>query len=228
MERKWWSLLAVCLATFMLLLDITVVNVALPDIQKELDTDLTGLQWVVDAYMLLLSALTLTMGIARRPLRAAAAVRDRGRAVHARVAALRAGDQRDLPAPRTGPAGRRRRGDVRDLAGADRAGVRGPRARHCDRRLGRDDRRRGRGRAAGRRGAHRRVWLGVDLLRQRPDRDRHRDPRRDPGRRVARSRGQAPRLGGPDHLLARALRVDLRPAARQRRGLGQRADRRRR
>ena len=52
MERKWWSLLAVCLATFMLLLDITVVNVALPDIQKDLNTDLTGLQWVVDAYTL--------------------------------------------------------------------------------------------------------------------------------------------------------------------------------
>jgi EmrB/QacA subfamily drug resistance transporter len=62
LERKWWSLIAVCLATFMLLLDITVVNVALPDIQKDLDTDLTGLQWVVDAYTLLLSALTLTMG----------------------------------------------------------------------------------------------------------------------------------------------------------------------
>ena len=62
MERKWWSLLAVCLATFMLLLDITVVNVALPDIQKDFDTNLTGLQWVVDAYTLLLSAFTLTMG----------------------------------------------------------------------------------------------------------------------------------------------------------------------
>jgi EmrB/QacA subfamily drug resistance transporter len=62
MERKWWSLLAVCLATFMLLLDITVVNVALPDIQKDLNTDLTGLQWVVDAYTLTLAALTLTMG----------------------------------------------------------------------------------------------------------------------------------------------------------------------
>ena len=62
MERKWWSLLAVCLATFMLLLDITVVNVALPDIQKELHTDLTGLQWVVDAYTLTLASFTLTMG----------------------------------------------------------------------------------------------------------------------------------------------------------------------
>src|SRR4051795_6180718 len=62
MERKWWSLLAVCLATFMLLLDITVVNVALPDIQKQLNTDLTGLQWVVDAYTLTLAAFTLMMG----------------------------------------------------------------------------------------------------------------------------------------------------------------------
>ena len=127
-------------------------------------------------------------GGARRPLRPPPAVRDRGRALHPRFAALRAGDQRDLPAPGARPAGHRRRRDVRDLAGADRPGVPGPRARHRDRRLGRDDRRRGRGRAAGRRGAHRRVRLGMDLLRQRPDRDRHRDPRPDPGRRVARSR----------------------------------------
>ena len=35
MERKWWTLVAVCVATFMLLLDITIVNVALPDIQKQ-------------------------------------------------------------------------------------------------------------------------------------------------------------------------------------------------
>jgi EmrB/QacA subfamily drug resistance transporter len=62
MHRKWWSLLAVCVATFMLLLDITVVNVALPDIQKDLHANLTGLQWVVDAYALTLAALTLTSG----------------------------------------------------------------------------------------------------------------------------------------------------------------------
>ena len=41
MERKWWTLLAVCVATFMLLLDITVVNVALPAIQQDLDASLT-------------------------------------------------------------------------------------------------------------------------------------------------------------------------------------------
>ena len=37
MERKWWTLVLVSIATFMLLLDVTVVNVALPDIQKDLD-----------------------------------------------------------------------------------------------------------------------------------------------------------------------------------------------
>lgn len=35
MERKWWTLIAVCVATFMLLLDITVVNTALPSIARE-------------------------------------------------------------------------------------------------------------------------------------------------------------------------------------------------
>ena len=46
----------------MLLLDITVVNVALPNIQHDLDASLTGLQWVVDAYALTLAALILTAG----------------------------------------------------------------------------------------------------------------------------------------------------------------------
>ncbi len=62
MERKWWTLLAVCVATFMLLVDITIVNVALPSIQEDLDASLTNLQWVVDAYALVLSALMLTVG----------------------------------------------------------------------------------------------------------------------------------------------------------------------
>ena len=62
MERRWWTLLAVCVATFMLLVDITIVNVALPSIQQDLDASLTNLQWVVDAYALMLSALMLTVG----------------------------------------------------------------------------------------------------------------------------------------------------------------------
>ena len=42
MERKWWTLVLISTATFMLLLDITVVNVALPDIQRELDASLSS------------------------------------------------------------------------------------------------------------------------------------------------------------------------------------------
>ena len=62
MERKWWTLVLVVVATFMLLLDITVVNVALPDIRTELNASLSSLQWVVDAYSLMLAALLLTAG----------------------------------------------------------------------------------------------------------------------------------------------------------------------
>jgi EmrB/QacA subfamily drug resistance transporter len=54
--------MVVCLAVFMLLLDITVVNVALPNIQKELHTSFTDLQWVVDAYALTLAATMLNAG----------------------------------------------------------------------------------------------------------------------------------------------------------------------
>ena len=57
-----WTLIAVCTTTFMLLVDITIVNVALPSIQHSLDATLTGLQWVVDAYAITLAALILTAG----------------------------------------------------------------------------------------------------------------------------------------------------------------------
>src|SRR5213595_1002342 len=62
MERKWWTLVAVCVATFMLLLDITIVNVALPDIQRETNASFDELQWVVDAYSLALAGLLLAAG----------------------------------------------------------------------------------------------------------------------------------------------------------------------
>jgi EmrB/QacA subfamily drug resistance transporter len=63
LERKWWTLIAVCTATFMLLLDITVVNVALPAIQRSLHSSFSDLQWVVDAYSLTLAVLLLTAGV---------------------------------------------------------------------------------------------------------------------------------------------------------------------
>ncbi len=60
--NKWWTLTAVCLGTAMLLLDITIVNVALPDIQKALNSSFADLQWIVDAYALTLAAFLLTAG----------------------------------------------------------------------------------------------------------------------------------------------------------------------
>jgi EmrB/QacA subfamily drug resistance transporter len=62
MSRKWWTLLAVSVGTFMLLLDITVVNTALPSIEKDLSASFTDVQWVIDAYTLSLAAVVLTAG----------------------------------------------------------------------------------------------------------------------------------------------------------------------
>ena len=57
-----WTLAVVCAATAMLMLDIAVVNTALSRIAEDLDTGLSGLQWVVDAYTLALAATVLTAG----------------------------------------------------------------------------------------------------------------------------------------------------------------------
>ncbi|MHB8498872.1 MAG: MFS transporter [Acidimicrobiales bacterium] len=62
MERKWWTLVVVCGATFMLLLDVTIVVVALPEIQRGLHATFADVQWVIDAYALSLAALLLTAG----------------------------------------------------------------------------------------------------------------------------------------------------------------------
>lgn len=59
---RGWTLAVVCVATFMLLLDLTVVNVALPDIRQAFDASFTSLQWVLDAYALGLAAVLLTAG----------------------------------------------------------------------------------------------------------------------------------------------------------------------
>jgi EmrB/QacA subfamily drug resistance transporter len=61
-DPNWWTLVAVCLGIFILLLDITIVNVALADIQDDLGASLSDLQWVIDAYALSLAALLLTAG----------------------------------------------------------------------------------------------------------------------------------------------------------------------
>jgi EmrB/QacA subfamily drug resistance transporter len=62
MDKKWWTLVVVCAATFMLLLDITIVIVALPTIQSELHASFSEVQWVIDAYALTLASVLLTAG----------------------------------------------------------------------------------------------------------------------------------------------------------------------
>src|SRR6059058_3716046 len=62
MERKWWTLIVVCIGTFMLLLDITIVNVALPKIATDLKSSFSDIQWVIDAYALTLASVLLTAG----------------------------------------------------------------------------------------------------------------------------------------------------------------------
>src|SRR6201992_469253 len=61
-RNRWWPLVAICLGTFILLVDVTIVSVALPPMARDLHTQLDSLQWVVDAYALALAALLLVSG----------------------------------------------------------------------------------------------------------------------------------------------------------------------
>jgi EmrB/QacA subfamily drug resistance transporter len=61
-NRRWWTLVAMCFALFMIMLDNTVVNVALPSIQRDLDADLSSLEWTINAYTLSFAVLLVTGG----------------------------------------------------------------------------------------------------------------------------------------------------------------------
>jgi EmrB/QacA subfamily drug resistance transporter len=61
-NRRWWTLGAMCFALFMIMLDNTVVNVALPAIQKDLHSSISGLEWTVNAYTLSFAILLVTGG----------------------------------------------------------------------------------------------------------------------------------------------------------------------
>ena len=62
LERRWVTLIAVCGSTFMLLMDVSIVQVALPTIERHFGATFTDLQWVIDAYALALATLILTWG----------------------------------------------------------------------------------------------------------------------------------------------------------------------
>src|SRR5947208_12476258 len=61
-NRKWWTLGAVAVGLFMIMLDNTVVNVALPSIRKDLGIGISELEWVVNAYALTFGVLLLSGG----------------------------------------------------------------------------------------------------------------------------------------------------------------------
>ena len=61
-NQAWWTLVAMCFALFMIMLDNTIVNVALPSIQRSLHTSPETLQWTIDAYVLTFAALILFGG----------------------------------------------------------------------------------------------------------------------------------------------------------------------
>jgi MFS family permease len=217
MNRKWWTLLAVSVATFMLLLDITVVNVALPSIRQDLGASFTDLQWVVDAYALTLAALVLPAGsladrLGRRRLFAAGlaifsiasllsalapdpTLLSLARALQGVGGAVLFAVSLALVAQEF-PAGRQR-GTAMGLYGAT-IGIAvaiGP---------------------AGRWGADRRVRLGVDLLPQRPGRSGGAGGHPAEAARQPRPQRKPRRLGGRGDLQRRAIAAGAGAVARER------------
>jgi EmrB/QacA subfamily drug resistance transporter len=61
-DRRWWTLGAMCFALFMIMLDNTVVNVALPSIQRDLGITVSSLEWTINAYTLTFAVLLVTGG----------------------------------------------------------------------------------------------------------------------------------------------------------------------
>ena len=171
MERKWWTLIAVCIATFILLLDITVVNVALPAIARDLKANFTDLQWVIDAYTLTLAAFLLMSGSLADQYGRRLDLRRRDRDLHRLLGGMRVRDDPADAQRRARGAGRRGRVHVRDRACADRRDLPAQSARDGARDLGRGD---GAAVAIGPLIGGMLVdadQLAVDLLHQRPDRD---------------------------------------------------------
>ena len=62
MNRKWWTLAGACAGLFVLMLDSTVVALALPAIRHDLDASAEGLQWVMNGYLLTIAVLVVTAG----------------------------------------------------------------------------------------------------------------------------------------------------------------------
>ncbi len=225
-RRKWWTLAAVSFGLFMIMLDNTVVNVALPAIQEDLGADLSQLQWIVAGYALTFAALMLIGGkladaFGRRLIFVIGIVIFTlaslwcGLSGHRRDAdrgACRAGRRRGADEPRDAV------DHLRHLPAEA--------ARSRDRHLGGSLGARARHRASRRRPAHRASELALDLLHQRAGRrGRNRgQPHADHG--VEGRDAREPRPARPRHIGARALRAHVRPDRGEHVRLDVRADRR--
>ena len=184
-QRKWWTLAAVAFGLFMIMLDNTVVNVALPSIQQDLGVGISELEWVVTGYALTFAALMLiggkladmfgrrlifVVGMAVFTLASlACGLSDSGTMLIAARIAQGVGASTDEPG----------------LALDHHRDVPTEAARHRDRDLGRYLRDGARDRPAHRRPAHRAPELALDLLRQHPRRDRRHRRELPVHRRVA-------------------------------------------
>ena len=171
--NPWIVLVLVCLAQFMVILDATIVNVALPSIQADLEMTEANLQWVVNAYALMFGGFLLLGGRAG-DLAGRKKVFLIGLVVFT-VASFLCGhrDQRHLADRHARAAGSRRRARLAGGAVDHHDDVQGgPGASEGDGRVGCDRRRRRRRRPADGRDPDRRALVAVDLLRQRARRDR--------------------------------------------------------
>ena len=87
--NRWLALYVLCGGMLMIVLDATIVNVALPSIQDDLGFSQSNLAWVVNAYLIAFGGLLLARRADRRPDRPAEGVPDRPRRLHLRLAAVR-------------------------------------------------------------------------------------------------------------------------------------------
>lgn len=61
-RRRWWTLLVIAVSVLVVVLDSTIVNIALPTLQREMNTTISELQWIINAYILVFGSLMLTTG----------------------------------------------------------------------------------------------------------------------------------------------------------------------
>ena len=198
--RRWKTLGVLSLSLFIIGLDNTILNVALPTLQDEFSASPSELQWMVDSYLLVFAGLLLVVRHARRPLRPQARApggrrRSSGSPASARSSPTRADQVIAVRAVMGVGAALIMPATLSIIANVfTRRG-----ARQGDRHLGRAGRRRDRARAAGRRAAARVVRLVVGVPRQRAVRGR-----RAAARHPLRAREPRPRPGSFDVLGARS------------------------